>query len=577
MVAGAFKAKPGVCFSLGTYLTHTDMVTLDWISTSHRGWIEWVPESLDTPEGLAVSLTGHSLGRRRIIAVLSWLTAALRHARSPRVAFSEVSFTRVNVSASDLSYDVRLKSLTTLRSGSLGSCWHALFKGTVIVSAKLSLDSKKEMGLHIDLQRLLHISGATIPLEFEGGLLLFGYSSEELSNILVPVEKSIDGSLLWHVISSTICADMGLSTIKDSCHRLLITDIDEITKAPKHRIGLWTAYKIILGTREANYTEVQWTTTQEKKTIWRLSSVSLPLNGVFPYGTVGVNPTFAVAKPQIRINPGEVHPFVLLRSFQRKPILLYDPERRERRAWLVPTPNFVLHVAHSYLRHFDLEDRIPFASAVADSGEAAMQALESCEDSPIFTTIDREPYKFSTWNLLQQIAMNIARVEAANASNNTIGNQLTGYEFGDIATLDLCIRLKKATRPYPFGSDRHKWNEYFSSRVSTIFCSGLGDIILPSGANASSGISVPRGKNLLIAPLRCLGELSSREGGEIKLGWLGQTYFLKSVHEPFGHCRCSRPCNRVQSITSESLPLSTDTGQSCILRYDCPDGVIVID
>ena len=124
--------------------------------------MKWVPKRSDTPERLVVSLTGDPLERGQSIAILSWLMAALRHSRSSGVALSEVSFTRVPVSTPDIFYGVKLKYLTRTQSGSLGTCWYALFKKTVIVSANLSLDSKRN-GLHIDLQRLLHISGATIP------------------------------------------------------------------------------------------------------------------------------------------------------------------------------------------------------------------------------------------------------------------------------------------------------------------------------------------------------------------------------------------------------------------------------
>ena len=221
------------------------------------------------------------------------------------------------------------------------------------------------------------------------------------------MEKSIDGSLLWHVISSTLSADMGLSTIMGSRDRLLITDINEITKAPKHRIGLWPRCKIILGTKEANYTQVQWTNTQEPKTAWKLTSVSLPLTLTFPYATIGVTPTFVVARRQIKINPNEAHPMVLLKNFQNKPILLYDPELTGLRAWLVPTLSLILHIAHLYLRHEDLEDCLPYVKASSEGGAAAMSALQSCQDNSIIDLPGQESSKLTTWDLLERITLNI--------------------------------------------------------------------------------------------------------------------------------------------------------------------------
>ena len=538
-------------------------------------------DGLGPKENISIRADGPPKMLAALTEIFSWLTAALRHASIDGVACSDVSvaiWTHKSLRA--LQCSIQLRDLESLSRERPGSCWYAMYKNTIVVDSLKSARSDPGAGLDIGIQRLANLTGATTPIEYEGGVLLLGRSC-----ILIPVEGLPNGGLLWHLLYSPGKEQIELSEVDSQLsQRLLVKDVSELLRMSHHRVGLWSTSKIILGTREACYDNIEWTTKPEKKSKWQYQGFSLPFTIAIPHGPgFGIVNNFAVAKQQLNSSSGEVDYVALILNYSKRPLLVYDPHPAERQAWLVPTLSFVLHLVHLYVRYHNLEVDLPYAKAISDGGAAALEAIKGRAESTILALGDEESNILTLGKLLRIICLNILRM-APKKSRLPFGTgtQVMGYEFGDIATVDPTITLRKSE--YAFNATHEGWSTYFSPRVTFILCKGLGKAIVPDEWETSSVTE----ENMLIAPLRCLEPLVQKSSGDIKKGVLGDGYFLHSLHSPFGpcdHCWTSLArnqavadyCSRIQWIEKKRWVSGhqSDSGIGAT-RYGYSDGAIVI-
>ena len=543
------------------------------------GW--QISDGLGPKENISIRADGPPKKLAVLIEIFSWLTAALRHASIDGVACSDVSvaiWTHKSLRA--LQCSIQLRDLESLSRERPGSCWYAMYKNTIVVDSLKSARSGPGAGLDIDIQRLANLTGATTPIEYEGGVLLLGRSC-----ILVPVERLPNGGLLWHLLYSSGKEQIELSEADSQLsQRLLVKDVSELLSISHHRVGLWSTSKIILGTKEACYDNIEWTTMPEKKSMWQYQGFSLPFTMAIPHGPgLGIVNNFAAAQQQLNSSSGEVDYVALILNFSKRPLLVYDPHPASRQAWLVPTLSFVLHLVHLYVRYYNLKVDLPYAKARSDGGAAALEAIKGRAEDVILALGDEESNKLTLGKLLNIMCLNILRM-APKKSRLPFGagTQVMGYEFGDIATVDPKITLRKSE--YAFNATHEGWSTYFSTRVTFILCKGLGRVIIPDEGETSAVME----ENMLIAPLRCLEPLVQKSSGDLQNGVLGGGYFLHSLHPPIGpcdHCRTlldrnqavADYCNRIQSIEKKRW-VSGHQSDYCIgaTRYGFSGGAIVI-
>jgi hypothetical protein len=126
---------------------------------------------------------------------------------------------------------------------------------------------------------------------------------------------------------------------------------------------------------------------------------------------------------------------------------------------------------------------------------------------------------------------------------------MQGYEFGDFATLDTTTRLKHSN--VSFGAPHDGW-KFFMTKLSP----GRARPWRSHASAKRNQLRVPRGKDLLAAPIKSLEWISKREGVELRTGFLSADWVWHYEHTPFGYCSCMRDwknrsqphCNRIQFI-----------------------------
>lgn len=209
------------------------------------------------------------------IEAFCWLGAALRPTDGTRSGGLFIS----NIAGTcDISPDVSsarslkcwLPRMETLEVASeAGRCWHNLFKSPMIVdyatrslnhtSQREQLSSPAPYGLKLKLRDLIGLSGADLLLEYDGGLVYFGFST-----ILVPIRTLVTGDMQWHLLRQQDPTKMISLTMIDTnkvCkNRELINKVKEdafnnevvareslILFAKSHFLGLWPEALIALG------------------------------------------------------------------------------------------------------------------------------------------------------------------------------------------------------------------------------------------------------------------------------------------------------------------------------------------
>ena len=319
--------------------------------------------------------------------------------------------------------------------------------------------------------------------------------------------------------------------------------------------------------------------------MWQYQGFSLPFTMAIPHGPgLGMVNNFAVTKQQLNGSSGEVDYIALVLNFSKRPLLVYDPHPAARQAWLVPTLSFLLHLVHVYARYYNLQVDLPYVKAVSDGGAAALKAIKGRAEDKILALGDEESNILTLGKLLKIMCLNILRMAPKKSRLPFgVGTQVMGYEFGDIATMDPKITLRKSE--YAFNATHEVWSTYFSPRVTFVLCKGLGRVVAPDEGEISSATE----ENMLIAPLRCLEPLVQKSSRNLAKGVLGDGYFLHSLHSPFGpcdHCWTSPDgtqataghYHRIQGIEKKRWISGHQSDEDGIgtTRYGFPSGTIVI-
>jgi hypothetical protein len=263
----------------------------------------------------------------------------------------------------------------------------------------------------------------------------------------------------------------------------------------------------MLGTEEANYDAIRWSTLPENKKSLNFSGLgfSLGSSGLGFLGG-GAQANFTLANNALRCPVGEESLVRMLIDFRQRPIILYDSDPNVRRAFMSATLSAILHAAHLYVRRENLT-LPPYADPVPDGGMAAFEAVANQLEKVLGSVGNQEEHNLTLGYIIKAMCMNIRRMEPRPRSRIGL-DRIQGYEFADLVTLDPTTRLKISH--HTIGVHR-KWS-FCADRVPILVCSGIGEAIGPALDHKSTDqvFTVPKGSDTLAAPNRSLRWLLER-------------------------------------------------------------------
>ena len=484
---------------------------------------------------------------------LAWMGTALRTSADSRVQYCEPKLEKISKAKGD--EPVVLK--VTFEMSSPGekdhSCWFPLFKNPVIAHRfPTAVRNDHEVGLELPLDMMAALGGARHAMDFEGGLLLKGYST-----LFVPKRRHGD-SVQWHLICARGEERISYREALAQCpKRALLGDLnhDEL-RAMRTFLGWWKEAEIHLATADVDYKSIDWSKAKEASPSPRLTGGTLGVSKI-----ISAQVSFVLGAKDGPYHYSQQEPFQkTIDRAEKVPIVLYD--QQDRRAWLVSALSVILHIIQmqDHIKPF-VVDGIKVQISPLDpskQGHAAREAVAKNKSQKLFDCEANEEKNYyfrdailDTWSILDGLMEREATIQATPgiALHTTRQNVLHGWEFRAIAEENRHLKQKAQVLEKTAG----RWyNLVKDVDAVVLFASELGDIIRPRSESAGlcrEWRRLPKGKDYLAVCVSMLEIFYAKAGHRhdhqyltsAKLQWhRGPVLFENCANIASNSCTCDR-------------------------------------
>ena len=487
-----------------------------------------------------------------------WMAAALRVAEADNVQYSNFHLVWDNVNATDFYAAFETSDLPEGEQ----SCWVPLFANPVIAQGfPVSERENEEQGLEISLEMMAALGGARHLTEFEGGLVLKGQSA-----MFVPT-KSHGSSIQWHFVPGNGDDRMPYQDLRaQGIRRTALSEVNyEAARSARTFLGWWKCAETHLGTADAAYGDIDWTSTGEARRSIRFSGTELGFQNVL---TSKVN--FVLGAKDGRLHFERGGPFQkILSCAESTPVALYDVD--ESRAWLVPALDVMLHIVQTqhHARSYNVGGKavhIVSADPMESNRCTARDAVIQNESRKLYEdhTADGKDYTFKDtiidiWSQMERLRVKDDLIESSPGIllHGTLRSKLHGWEYMSLVQ-EKNYRRKEVNIAKSSGG----WVDLIDDiDCLVLFGTGFQDIIRPS---STSGMlcdrwrTLPKNKDYLAAGVPMLELLYAEAGSRISRKHLSTNHLQwhrgSSLFEPCTGKSLSRcDCDRTQQIYHDSL------------------------
>ncbi|KAF2139010.1 uncharacterized protein K452DRAFT_310970 [Aplosporella prunicola CBS 121167] len=401
-------------------------------------------------------------------------------------------------------------------------CWLPLF-GNAVIAAGFPIPPRQgEIGLEVSVDTIAGILGIQHAVEYNGGVVMKGFSS-----LLVPVAKN-DRTIQWHLITNEspdirLSYQDGLRRCKDRLMRDVV-GLDAI-RTTRAIVGWINFTGATLGFQQFGVGQADFALGAKD------GKCHFQRNG--PYKNI-------------------------ISAAEKTPVVLYDTF--ERRAWLVPAANVILHLAQHrhWLEPYEFRGkRVKLFSATTSHGSAREILLQNAKNQ----LSDDEEYTFkdlvlNIWSLLEFLLDQNVQSDCTRGApiRGTTRDVIQGFEFKAISEERSPFHRKHA---YIQKSSSGWTNLVRDIDALVLFASGFEDIIRPTPE--IRGLchywqSVPKSRDYLAASVKSLQDLYDVAGCRLSKEFLtythlqwhrGSSILFEPCKTPNSY-RCS--CNRLQQI-----------------------------
>lgn len=446
------------------------------------------------------------------------------------------------------------------------SCWHALFFNPVIAYNFPMEEREYGEGLEIPVHMMAALGGASKAVEFEGGLLLKGFSS-----MFVPMRRA-GAYVQWHYVRNDDDSRLPYWEVDDRCPgRASFQDVDyDAIATTRAFLGWWGNTTSHLGTADVNYDNLDWSDTKEPGRSIEFHGGSLGFQNIGA-GELDFSPGPKDGKLHIsRSGPYRR----IIKYASRTPVVLYDT--CEKRGWLVPSSAVIAHISQT--RHFrkrfsingTMVELIPTDPLLNVYDGAAQMLLKNFstrlgDDNDDDDELGMGEFHFrdlvlNIWTLLERLLDEDIRKRSTKdpSLRGTLRSKLRGWEFMDVVDERSPVRLKETTIQKSSGG----WVDLVQDlNAIVLFASGFEDIIKPT-QDTAVGLChkwqrVPKDKDYLTASVPILNSFYEEAGSRLTRKYLTSTHLQWHRGEVLFEACPNRAsyectCDRLQQIFHES-------------------------
>ncbi|TVY88680.1 hypothetical protein LAWI1_G006923 [Lachnellula willkommii] len=512
---------------------------------------------------LTVGVTGTRDVIIEVAQQLAWLGTALRTSQYDRVARSECQIYPQMSNRETFRFGIKFSVHPLLEEEK--SCWHGLFFDPVIAYGFPINIRNHGQGLEIPIRMMSAIVGASQAVEFDGGLLLKGFSS-----MLVPL-KRVGSSVQWHYIRNEDDSRLPYWEVDNQCPgRALLNDVDyDALTTTRAFVGWWSTTTTHLGTADTNYHNIDWSDTQEPGRSTEFNGGALGFQNL---GAGQLN--FSPGRKDGKLHISRSGPYQRIVKYASKtPVVLYDT--CEKRAWLVPSSAVIAHIAQTrhFRERFSVDGKVveltPTDPSLNVHEGAEQMLLKNCLVKLSAEELGVGEFYFrdlvlNIWSLLESLMdMGIKKESSRDpAVHGTLRTHFKGWEFMDLVDERSPVRLKETSIQKSHGG----WTDLVKDTNAVVFfASGFEDIIRPVQKPGASLCHqwqrVPKDKDFLAASVSILNRLYEEAGSRLTKKHLTSTHLqwhrgeslFESCPDPYGVSRYKCTCDRLQHIFHESL------------------------
>ncbi|KAF5633437.1 serine threonine kinase [Fusarium sp. NRRL 52700] len=528
---------------------------------------------------------------------LCWIVAIFRLPEPKKTTCSSVSFLHApTVDDKVHEFHISLQELRPLDHGASGTCWTPLFPSTVMAEGFEVPVHPGVFGLQMPFDAMLELAEIVcdVNLEDDKGTAT-GIYLDGISFFLYPTsyKKHLgqQSVIQWHLKEKTLDDDGGRDPAipPDRDGGPLWTKIPdyETLRTSITVLGYCEKALVQLGTeaRRKYHNEPQYSLAEVERPNIEASLTSLTVvssvEGAKAEGSIG----FKMRKGLERKveEKKELSHRQVLRISQNKPVIIYDTQRQNGRAWMVSELSMILELFNIWAQQEGLRG-IQYASASADGGAAAFNVLANrsySERTAIEKMADEDPSDIKISGIIKRLYGRIHKTRSINTGSDegapgtlSLGRcTIKGWDW-----LELVDGFERSTSQRRqvhasrvFGS-QPCWLP-FTKSFPVFFAHEVGDLILPEQPDqvCRQWSPLPGGcrNTYLAVSLRCIRGFSASGCYE------GLVWSCEDAHlfEPCQTCKavpelCPKKPQRLEKSKAKKGPIKT-------LPQGMNDGVVI--
>lgn len=476
--------------------------------------------------------------------------AALRTSSNQQVQYSWLSAVGPDKAAVTVSFE------TCDLPEAEKSCWTPLFANPTIAEGfPVHKRDNEEQGLEIPLEMMAALGGARYITDYEGGLVLKGFSA-----MFVPV-KRYKQSVQWHLIFDKQGKGLPYRELRNLPSRRALLDDHDFLRGARAFLGWWKAAETHLGTQEAAYESINWSSAIEARRPIRFSGAGIGIQWI---GIGNLNFTIGKKEGPFHFSGDKLFR-ELIKCASDTPVTLYDLQ--DRRAWLVPALDVMLHIIHTRHhitpyqiggRNVELPTAAPQEGCSAEDAILKNQQLTLYEaDSPGDKDSSFKDAIIDMWSQMEFLQAKQEEGASGLTLHATTRTKLHGWEFMSLVRKKN-YRLKEA----PIEKSSGGWVDLIDDLATLVLMgTGFRDVIRPvSDLNmlCRKWRTMPLGKDYLAVSVVIIEVLYTEAGSQTSRKHLSNNHHLKWHRGSTLFESCTDPnseqcgCDRTQQIYHDS-------------------------
>ncbi|RKK67970.1 hypothetical protein BFJ69_g14016 [Fusarium oxysporum] len=368
------------------------------------------------------------------VCFLCWIVATFRLPKPKKKTSSSVSFLDApRVGDKVHEFHISLEELKPLEHGTPGTCWTPLLPSTVMAEGFEVPVHPGVFSLQMPFDAMLELAEIVCDVSLEDGKgTATGIYLDGISFFLYPTSyKTLPGRqpvLQWHLKEKTLDdegdRDPAIPPDRDGGPLWTKIPVYETLRTSITVLGYCEKAMVQLGTeaRRQYHNEPQYSHAEVEKPNIEASLNSLTLDssagGAKAEGSIG----FRLRNGHKReLDDQKVLTYKqVLRISQNMPVIIYDTQRQNERAWMISQLSMILELFNIWVQQEGLRG-IQYATASADGGAAAFNVLANrsySERNTIEKMADEDPSDVKISGIIKRLYGRIQKMRSINGDSD---------------------------------------------------------------------------------------------------------------------------------------------------------------